>query len=406
MKLGAFDFLQKPLDSERLVLTVEKATEAGRLQREALLFRRARALQGQTRPMVGESPAMRVLEDQIARLAATDTTVLIVGESGTGKELVARALHEGSVARGPPLRRRRLRRARRQPARVRALRPHPRRLHRRRRGAPRPARGGAPRHAAPRRDRQPAARSAGAPPARPAGAARAPARRQPGARDRRARGRRHQPRSGALGRRGALSPGPVLSPRGGHARGAAACASGRATFRCWCGTSRRRSACASAGPRSPSRPRCCATSSAIHGRATCASCRTRSSARSSSPPTVSFVARRCRRCCRASGGVEPLDAAVTRAEVEAIRRALRASPFARGGGAAARHQPARALRQARPLPPRRVNARVTSHLCKLAAQLCSQPHSHPRQRPRISHCKYADTPVLWFGAAQDGTGLL
>ncbi|MCA1665401.1 MAG: response regulator, partial [Myxococcales bacterium] len=102
MKLGAFDFLQKPLDSERLVLTVDKATDAGRLQREALLFRRERALQGFTRPMVGESPAMRVLEDQIARLAATDTTVLIVGESGTGKELVARALHEVSTRAARP----------------------------------------------------------------------------------------------------------------------------------------------------------------------------------------------------------------------------------------------------------------------------------------------------------------
>jgi DNA-binding NtrC family response regulator len=102
MKLGAFDFLQKPLDAERLVLTVEKATDAGRLQREAFLFRRERALRGITRPMVGESPAMRVLEDQIARLAATDTTVLIVGESGTGKELVARALHEASTRAARP----------------------------------------------------------------------------------------------------------------------------------------------------------------------------------------------------------------------------------------------------------------------------------------------------------------
>ena len=100
MKLGAFDFLQKPLDTERLVLTVEKATEAGRLQREAMLFRRAHALK--TRRMVGDAPAMRVLEDQIARLAATDTTVLIVGESGTGKELVARALHEGSTRAARP----------------------------------------------------------------------------------------------------------------------------------------------------------------------------------------------------------------------------------------------------------------------------------------------------------------
>ena len=102
MKLGAFDFLQKPLESERLVLTVAKATDAGRLTREARLFRRERALIGQTRPMVGESPAMRVLEDQIAKLAATDTTVLIVGESGTGKELVARALHEGSARAARP----------------------------------------------------------------------------------------------------------------------------------------------------------------------------------------------------------------------------------------------------------------------------------------------------------------
>jgi DNA-binding NtrC family response regulator len=96
MKAGAFDFLQKPVDAERLVLAVDKAIESGRLQREALLFRRARALQGRTRPMVGESPAMLKLEDQIARLAPTDTTVLITGESGTGKELVARALHESS----------------------------------------------------------------------------------------------------------------------------------------------------------------------------------------------------------------------------------------------------------------------------------------------------------------------
>jgi two-component system response regulator HydG len=72
------------------------------LQREALLFRRARALKGQTRPMVGESPVMRLLEDQIGRLAPTDTTVLIVGESGTGKELVARALHESSTRASRP----------------------------------------------------------------------------------------------------------------------------------------------------------------------------------------------------------------------------------------------------------------------------------------------------------------
>ncbi len=102
MKLGAFDFLQKPLDDERLALTVGKAIEAGRLQREAQLFRRARALSGETRAIVGASPVMRALEDQVTRLSPTDTTVLIIGESGTGKELVARALHEGSPRQRRP----------------------------------------------------------------------------------------------------------------------------------------------------------------------------------------------------------------------------------------------------------------------------------------------------------------
>ena len=82
-----------------------------------------------------------------------------------------------------------------------------------------------------------------------------------------------------------------------------------------------------------------------------------------------------------AGGVEPLDAAVTRAEVEAIRRALRRVTIAIGSGAPARHQPPRALRQARPL-----RNRVTSTV-HMAAHLCGQLYSCIGETSDETTCK-------------------
>ncbi|MDH3528589.1 MAG: response regulator, partial [Acidobacteriota bacterium] len=92
-KLGAFDFIEKPLSIERTILTVRNAIR----QRE--LERVNRSLSDQIEEeyqMIGESVAIRALRKQIAVAAPTDGRVLISGESGTGKELVARALHRQS----------------------------------------------------------------------------------------------------------------------------------------------------------------------------------------------------------------------------------------------------------------------------------------------------------------------
>ncbi len=95
-KLGAFDFLEKPLDRERVLVSVRNALERGSLAREV------RALRAEVgAEMIGDSPPMRALKAQIAKVAPTKGRVLVTGESGTGKELIARALHRGStVAKG------------------------------------------------------------------------------------------------------------------------------------------------------------------------------------------------------------------------------------------------------------------------------------------------------------------
>ncbi len=98
-KLGAFDYLEKPLEPERLLLTLRNALEAGRLRKRTReLSQAASAPLG----LVGSSPAIRKLRDEIERAAKAGARVLITGENGTGKELVARALHERSPrAAGP-----------------------------------------------------------------------------------------------------------------------------------------------------------------------------------------------------------------------------------------------------------------------------------------------------------------
>ncbi|MGH9336587.1 MAG: sigma-54-dependent transcriptional regulator, partial [Vicinamibacteria bacterium] len=98
-KLGAFDFIEKPLETERVLLAVRNALERKELVEEV----------GRLRPkferryqMVGTSPGLDAVREAIRRSAPTNATVLISGESGTGKELVARAIHSGSQrSRGP-----------------------------------------------------------------------------------------------------------------------------------------------------------------------------------------------------------------------------------------------------------------------------------------------------------------
>jgi DNA-binding NtrC family response regulator len=99
LKIGAFDYLSKPLQLPELVVTAKKALEAKRLRSAVQrLTDRAQAVLGDFLP--GESPAMREVIDRIDKVAvAVDTTVLIQGESGTGKELVADLIHRRTPGR-------------------------------------------------------------------------------------------------------------------------------------------------------------------------------------------------------------------------------------------------------------------------------------------------------------------
>jgi two-component system, NtrC family, response regulator PilR len=102
MKKGAFDYLEKPLERDNLILTLRRAFERIGLVREnRVLLKRVEQIQ--TIPnILGEHPKMREVFRIVSKIAATNSTVLIVGESGTGKELVARAVHDGSQRRDKP----------------------------------------------------------------------------------------------------------------------------------------------------------------------------------------------------------------------------------------------------------------------------------------------------------------
>jgi two-component system, NtrC family, nitrogen regulation response regulator NtrX len=93
-KLGAFDFLEKPLMLERTLIAVKNAIESRRLRIENVEFRRQLAHQAQ---ITGESIQARALRQQITLMAPTNGRVLIYCESGSGKELIARAIHAGSL---------------------------------------------------------------------------------------------------------------------------------------------------------------------------------------------------------------------------------------------------------------------------------------------------------------------
>ena len=96
---GAFDFLEKPLDTDRLLLTVRNALAHGDLMGENARLRQASESRYQ---MVGSSPALEAVRELISKVGPTSARVLITGENGTGKELVARALHDASPRRDRP----------------------------------------------------------------------------------------------------------------------------------------------------------------------------------------------------------------------------------------------------------------------------------------------------------------
>jgi two-component system nitrogen regulation response regulator NtrX len=99
IKMGAFDFIEKPLSLEKTVLVIRNALRQRDLETEN---RALRARVDRQETMVGESPAMRHLREQVAMAAPTNGRVLILGENGTGKELVARTIHQLSRRRGGP----------------------------------------------------------------------------------------------------------------------------------------------------------------------------------------------------------------------------------------------------------------------------------------------------------------
>jgi two-component system nitrogen regulation response regulator NtrX len=91
---GAIDFIEKPFGAERLLVTIRNVLDASRLRDENRTLKRAAEARYQ---MVGESPALRRVNEAIKRAAPTNATVLLLGESGVGKELVARAIHRNSL---------------------------------------------------------------------------------------------------------------------------------------------------------------------------------------------------------------------------------------------------------------------------------------------------------------------
>ncbi|MEM1128663.1 MAG: sigma-54 dependent transcriptional regulator [Bacteroidota bacterium] len=104
-RLGAFDFIEKPPDLNRLLVTIRNALDRGQLEVENRRMRQTivERHEGQLTPILGDTPAIQRIKETIERVAPTEARVLITGEAGTGKELVAKWLHHLSGRKGGPM---------------------------------------------------------------------------------------------------------------------------------------------------------------------------------------------------------------------------------------------------------------------------------------------------------------
>ena len=98
-RLGALDFIEKPLDLNKIIITINNTLHLRALEEENALLRKKAEKDDE---IIGNSPAIRKLKEQIDRAAPTDAWVLILGENGTGKELVARRIHKNSLRAKQP----------------------------------------------------------------------------------------------------------------------------------------------------------------------------------------------------------------------------------------------------------------------------------------------------------------
>ena len=103
IKMGAFDYISKPVKSDEIVIVVEKALKYRSLERENILLKQQLRKKYQFENFIGDSKPIQKVFELIEKVADTDSTVLITGESGTGKELIAKAIHYNSYRRDNPM---------------------------------------------------------------------------------------------------------------------------------------------------------------------------------------------------------------------------------------------------------------------------------------------------------------
>jgi DNA-binding NtrC family response regulator len=101
LKAGAYDFIEKPLDLNRILVALRNATDREALRQETVVLRQRQGKKGGV-DMIGSSPALEEIRAIISKVAPTDARVLITGENGTGKEVVARKVHALSQRKGGP----------------------------------------------------------------------------------------------------------------------------------------------------------------------------------------------------------------------------------------------------------------------------------------------------------------